>query len=212
MEWLLNHIPLVLTLVFVVISIVRSITQAGKASDEHEVTHDESEEQRRVREIQERIRRKIAERRGGIPPEAPAPPLLAPQAERLPAEQPRPVFRPAPSIPELDPFGGPLKRVFVELEKRVQLPPVALAVMEPNPGELERQTRLAADLKALEEARQLAQRRAAHAAETKDDLARSEAAMRAAGRGRLLEDLGDPQALRRAFVLREVLGTPVGLR
>jgi hypothetical protein len=31
-------------------------------------------------------------------------------------------------------------------------------------------------------------------------------------RGELMDDLRDPQALRRAFVLREVLGPPVALR
>jgi hypothetical protein len=33
-----------------------------------------------------------------------------------------------------------------------------------------------------------------------------------AARGRVVGDLQDPASLRRAIVLREVLGTPVGLR
>ena len=40
----------------------------------------------------------------------------------------------------------------------------------------------------------------------------SEAGLRTAARARLLADLADPQSVRRAFVLREVLGPPVGLR
>jgi hypothetical protein len=40
----------------------------------------------------------------------------------------------------------------------------------------------------------------------------SSAGVRTAARDRTLGDLRDPQALRRAFVLREVLGPPVGLR
>lgn len=207
MDWLLKNTGLLLMLVFVVISIVRSIAQARDNSAKHEAEHDETEEQRRVREIQERIRRKIAERRGEAPSDSSAPPVLEPRVEES-----RPVFRPASTVQELDPFGGPLKRVFAELEKRVALPPVAPVVMETQAGELERQARLAAELKALEEARHVAQRRAAHAAEAKDDVAHAEPAMRSAARARLLEDLSDPEGLRRAFVLREVLGTPVGLR
>jgi hypothetical protein len=36
--------------------------------------------------------------------------------------------------------------------------------------------------------------------------------VQAAARDRILGDLRDPEALRRAFVLREVLGPPVALR
>ena len=40
----------------------------------------------------------------------------------------------------------------------------------------------------------------------------SERGLLTGSRGDLLADLRDPASLRRAFVLREVLGTPVGLR
>ena len=207
MDWLLKNTGLVLMLVFVVISIVRSIAQARKTGAEHEAGHDETEEERRVREIQERIRRKIAERRGEFAPDSSAPPLLAPEPQES-----RPVFRPAPAIPELEPFGGPLKRAFVGLERRVQPATAAPMVLESQGAEIERQTRLAGEMKALEEARPVVQRRPAHAAEIREDVAHSEPAMRTVARARLLEDLSDPQSLRRAFLLREVLGTPVGLR
>jgi hypothetical protein len=67
-------------------------------------------------------------------------------------------------------------------------------------------------MRALEEARAMAQRRAAHVADNKKADAESEQGILTESRARTLEDLRDPQALRRAFVLREVLGTPVGLR
>jgi hypothetical protein len=38
------------------------------------------------------------------------------------------------------------------------------------------------------------------------------AARRTEARRRVLEDLHDPQSIRRTIVLREILGTPVGLR
>jgi hypothetical protein len=40
----------------------------------------------------------------------------------------------------------------------------------------------------------------------------AERAVAARAPARLMEDLRDPAALRRAVLLREVLGTPVGLR
>ena len=207
MDWLLKNVGLLLMVLIVVVSIVRSIAQARETSAKHEAGQDETEEQRRVREIQERIRRKIAERRGESAPVAPAPPLLEPETQES-----RPVFRPAPPTPELEPFGGPLRRAFAELERKVQPPMASPLAAESQAAEVERQARLAAEMKALEEARHVVQRRAAHAAETRDDVAKSEPAMRTVARARLLEDLDDPHSLRRAFVLREVLGTPVGLR
>jgi hypothetical protein len=56
------------------------------------------------------------------------------------------------------------------------------------------------------------QRRAEHRAADRAAEAESEPALRVAARDHVLADLADPQSLRRAFVLREVLGPPVGLR
>jgi len=77
---------------------------------------------------------------------------------------------------------------------------------------LERQQQLANQMRALELARLTEQRRATHAAATLKTAAESEMGMLTASRGDLLADLQDPASLRRAFVLREVLGAPVGLR
>ena len=60
---------------------VRAIKRARQASDEHAATKDETAEQRRVREIQERIRRIAAERRGDRP-------LVVPPPIPLPVERP----------------------------------------------------------------------------------------------------------------------------
>jgi hypothetical protein len=79
-------------------------------------------------------------------------------------------------------------------------------------AEVERQQRIADELKQAEESRLLAQRRAEALAADKRAEAESEAALRSVARDRVMGDLSDPQSLRRAFVLREVLGAPVGLR
>ena len=67
MSWLLQNIPL-LAFAFIVFSVVRAIKRAREQSAEHEAGETESDEQRRVREIQQRLRRVAAERRGRVAP------------------------------------------------------------------------------------------------------------------------------------------------
>ena len=208
-EWIFERLGLVIFLVIFVSQVLRAVLRARKAKTEHEARRDDSSEERRVRELQEQIRRRIATRRGGQAPSDTTPPPLSSE----PAA--RPVPRPATTqLPEL--FGGPLGRMLEELQKRAQPPPLAppppVVVETHNRGELERQQQLADKLKALKDSRVVVQRRAAHVAADKRAVAESEPALRSAGRERALADLNDPESLRRAFILREVLGPPVGLR
>lgn len=195
MNWLLQNIPL-LAFVFIVFSVMRAIKRAREQSAEHEAGESESDEQRRVREIQQRIRRIAAERRG--------------QAAPAPVESDEPPVIVSPPLTEpLDPF----RRVLAELERRVQPAPVATPLaLEVNAAEVARQERLAEEMRVLEEAQALARRRAAQLAAAAQENAASEAGRLTSGRQRLLQDLSDPESLRRAFVLREVLGPPVALR
>ena len=77
---------------------------------------------------------------------------------------------------------------------------------------LERQQQLAEQMRMLEEKRTLVQRRAVEIAAGQKRDAESETGVRASARGELLADLRETSSLRRAFVLREVLGAPVALR
>lgn len=208
MNWLLSNFGVVV-FVIVVISMIRAALKAARISQEHQAGTSETEEQRRVREIQERIRRKIAERRGEVaPPEMAAPTGDAPvEREFVPPVLSR------PSTAPLDPFGGPsARRVIVEqMERRVrQLQPAP--TVEQMSAAIERQEQLAEEMRVLEEKRMIAQRRAAEFAALEKNLAESETGVRTTARGELLADLGNAPSLRRAFVLREVLGAPVGLR
>ena len=81
-----------------------------------------------------------------------------------------------------------------------------------NAAVLERQQQLADQMRALEAARVLEQRRAVQVTAALKTESESERGMLVGSRGGLLADLRDPSSLRRAFVLREVLGPPVGLR
>jgi hypothetical protein len=192
-------------IIFVVISVLRALSKARETKEQHEASQDETDEQRRVREIQERIRR-IAAERGGRTAQTPAPAVL--RSEPVPHRE----VEPPPAVSPLDPFGGPARR-FVELlkEKKAALAePPSLAPT--RSAEVERQERLAAELQALEEKRALAQRRVAELAVAQTAQMNSEEALRAATRDQVLVDLRDPQSVRRAFLLREILGAPVGLR
>ena len=208
-DWIFKNLGVVIFLVIVISQLVRGAMRARKTTEERGTSPVDYDEQRRIRETQERIRRQIAERRGQQAP-APdtAPPPLARQAPPPLAQQE------TTQLPDV--FDGPLGRMLQELQKRAQPQPVAepppMVAARVNSAELERQEQLAAQLKALEDARADAKRRAAHVVEGKRVTAESEPALRSAARGQLLTDLADPKSLRRAFVLREVLGAPVGLR
>ena len=67
-------------------------------------------------------------------------------------------------------------------------------------------------MRSLEDARTLELRRAAQIVVRQNEETESAAGVRTLARGELLADLRDAQGLRRAFVLREVLGAPVALR
>ncbi|HEY0944938.1 MAG TPA: hypothetical protein VGD81_06705 [Opitutaceae bacterium] len=144
------------------------------------------EEAERTRRIQDEIRRKIMERRGA-------------QTAPPPEVAPRPVAM--PTMPDLMDVLRPRE----EPEER----PVSQEA-------LERQRALAARLEELEAQREAARRQAAQAAAAVQ--ARAARAIVAAASAKRQEEhdwlaaLRNSQNARRAIVLREVLGPPVGLR
>jgi len=77
---------------------------------------------------------------------------------------------------------------------------------------LERQQRLAEQMRALETARVTERRKAGETAAAEKTETNSERGQILDSRRELLADVRDTASLRRAFVLREVLGPPVGLR
>ncbi len=77
---------------------------------------------------------------------------------------------------------------------------------------MERQQQLANQMRALEVARTTEGRRAAQVTEGLKTEAASRTGLLTEARASLLAGLRDPTELRRAFVLREILNPPVGLR
>lgn len=143
----------------------------------------------RTRQIREEIRRKIAERqRGGESGGVPVPELVP---EPAADEEPPPLIREVRLEP-VSPAAQAHPRLDAQRAAEI----------------LEQQAALADRLRQVDEMKASAVRRAAFEASTVSP----DAGQRQQRRGALLDDLHDPVALRRAFVLREVLGPPVGLR
>ena len=223
MDWILSHLQLILAIAGAIAywlnarnkeksgepadydgdGLPDNQPQSGRALREQDPTllHDEN-----TRRIQEEIRRKIAERQGGgaVRP-AVSPATLAPaapvaretSAERMPTT-PIPVARRrelAPSPYAMDES----RRATVERE--------AAAV-------LENQRVLAEQLAALKLRRAEAGSTARSLREGTDELTAAGAAglREASEEVSLLSELRNARSLRKAIVLREVLGTPVGLR
>jgi hypothetical protein len=157
-----------------------------------------SEQEERARRIREEIQRKIAERRGQAAP----PPMPAPVFEEREV-----VFREETSFPP------PLRPV----EVPPPMPTREVVTAYVDTEALERQRRLAEQLEQLEAQRREA-RRAAVQVRAEGRTPGATPTATAAGRGAALgvrgvgAELRDPRALRRAIVLREVLGAPVALR
>jgi hypothetical protein len=159
------------------------------------------DQEERARQIREEIRRKIAERRGQVAPAPEAPPPL-PRFDPF-----RPVFQ-----EDAAPVPPPLRPAEPETVREV-------VVVQADSSALERQRQLAEQLEQLEAQRREASRQAARLQEERDR-ARAHSADRSAsppagavlGSRSVAAELRDPRALRRAFVLREVLSAPVALR
>jgi hypothetical protein len=195
-------------IIFIIVAILSQLAAKAKQAEAKRTPAsplarpDDLEQAARTRRIQEEIRRKIAERRGGlIPPPAD---LSTPVEEERP---PAPPAVPRPFVPPLDPFGGPITRTARPVfERRAPEPPPLPA--RPSAA-LARQEEISTQMATLQEKQATAQTTAAaRAAET----SWTAATRTAAGPSAWRNDLRSPADLRRAIVLRELLGPPVALR
>jgi hypothetical protein len=197
-ELLIEKLPVLIFVIVAIVQVARAILKSREAQEEHEQTYDETEEGRRVREIQERLRRVVAERRrqgsdGQPPGPIELPPVLRPEPETAPEEE--------------------MPRTQTTFERtELPAPVIANREHEQRRAEIARQEALAEELRRLNDNRELARRRATHLAEAAVVSQQGETNRRATSRGQLLVDLRQPGSLRRAIVLREVLGPPVALR
>jgi len=185
MDWVLEH----LRLIFIVGGGVawwlnqRKQAQAGKdPAPKQEATFDDPELAERTRKIREEIQRKIEQRARGYAHEQPTLPRGEPEA-------------PPPIIREVAMARQPVQTsARAEAQRQAEI--------------LEEQATMMEKLREAETMKTSAQKRIEFEATTADH----SGAARVASRATVLDDLRTPAALRRAFILREVLGPPVALR
>jgi hypothetical protein len=205
MNWVLEHLQLLIgAAAAIAYYLNRRRTSADGAARPAQARGPDSEEQaERTRRVQEVIRRKIAERRGRAPDVV---------ERRTARERMPPLVRPT-QVPPLDPFGGPMRRIIRKIEDAAAKldQPIDNPEAGAKTSELVRQAKLAEQLRELEVARVAQERRAAEIALVKIKR-RAETRPMPAVFGDVRAVLRDPRELRRAVILREVLGPPVGLR
>ncbi|MBI5381879.1 MAG: hypothetical protein HZA31_08265 [Opitutae bacterium] len=173
-------------------------------------TFEETDDAERARQVQEEIRRKIAERRGQaapppLPRETPADAPIPAPARR--EEAPPPVFQ--------DPVAEMLKEIQKRLAPQPEPPPPAPSPVDEEA--LARQRALEVKMQALEVERRATEEHVAALATSTNFIAdtavsRAGTADSKAPAGSWLAALRDPEQARRAIALREILGPPVALR
>lgn len=206
MKWILEHLQLIIGAAAAIAYFLNR--RARNGGDEETTTNSPTnlgsdEQAERTRRIQEEILRKRAARRS------------APEAEDPQAHRPTipPLVRPS-QIPPIDTFGGPGRQIFRKLERAANestRPQVDEARVRAQADEITRQARLAEQLRELERARREQERRAADikaATLVRPALARATSLPSPSARD-ALRNRGE---LRRAMILREIVGPPVGLR
>jgi hypothetical protein len=158
-----------------------------------------------------KVLRKLGEQTQARTPPTPADfdPELAQRTRRIQEEIRRKIAERRGTVlaPEPVPVESTMEPPVVFAEERVERDYGAS-----DAAVLERQQQLADQMRALEHARAAEHRRATQVTTALRTESESERGQLVGSRGSLLAELRDPAGLRRAFVLREVLGTPVGLR
>lgn len=188
MDWIRDHLQIVIAVAGAIAWWLNQRRQ-GQADGEEaaappETTFEDPALAERTRKIREEIQRKIAERARGFPTET-------------------------PTLPHDDPGEPPLVREVAEPQPSLSRRSSTAQLEAQRQAEiLEEQAALADRLREAEQMKIAALKRARYEAATADN---SDAA-RSLSRSTVLDDLRDPAALRRAFILREVLGPPVALR
>jgi hypothetical protein len=188
-HWLLDNVWAAVIIVAVLDQLRKAVFKRKDGTEEVPPPHEERnfedpELAERTRRIREEIQRKIAERARGYPTEQ-------------------------PTVPRDQPAEPPVVREVVVSEVPSVLRPGASRLEAQRHAEiLEEQAALAEKLREAKLMKAAAVKRAQYEAATADH----SAAARTLSRSTLLGDLHDPAALRRAFILREVLGPPVALR
>jgi hypothetical protein len=188
MDWVTDHIQILFLVAIAVTAILQRLKKTHEGEEPPRPASTAPEEAERTRRIQEDIRRRIMERRG-LDPAAPRPRDDMEEAGPFPAAP--------PMIEEVRPV-------------RVEPAPVVAAADARIAAELKRQQEIVERIRQLETAKHAG----SESARLRSQLRGAEASTAEFRiiEERSLPDLHSRSGLRRAIVLREVLGPPIGLR
>jgi hypothetical protein len=194
MDWIINHLFIV---VFVAIGVANMLAKAKRAGAQPRPPQParsslDPDMAERTRRVQEEIRRKIAERAGRLP--------VAP-----------PIVSTSPSA------GPPARNIFQELARQMAEAKRTAEMSErAQAAEAQAQQRIQDEQKSREqaEARQLAEARRTlqRQPQAEATVVADSGTTAVSARDKLLASLREPDSLRHAWLLREILGEPVGLR
>jgi len=190
MRWITDNLQLVLAIAGALAWWLTQRKQAAAEAEQppphEEKSFEDPELAERTRRIREEIQRKIEQRARGYA-----------------HEQPKPV---RPEVAELPPV---IRELFQEPEPAPVMPRAASRQEAQRQAEiLEEQAAMAEQLRQAKLMKVAAAKRKEFEAATADH----RAAKRTETRSSVLGDLRTPESLRRAFILREVIGPPVALR
>jgi len=189
--WIQEHLQLIIVVGGAIaywLNQRKALQEGGEEGAPGEQSFEDPESAARARRIREDIQRKIEQRTGGRGPE-PAPVARSEPPELPPLFQELLLGRPAQPEPRIE-----QPHTVYEARRHAEI--------------LEQQAALTDQLKQAKEMKALSQRREKFQA----SIANHDEANRMTRNRALTDELRDPAALRRAFILREVLGPPVALR
>lgn len=215
MEWVLEHLQFVIALVVIVVWVLNNLRRQSAGQDEPDrpdardvraPAQTDVDELERTRRIQEEIRRRILARQRGEPVLAPPPPLPVEPAEPPELEEPE-WLEEGPRPPPAKPPPLLAGRVEQAAATTVRGMDAAAAAI------LEQQRLLQEQIDALRAARAVGSAAVprlpavyGHIENSKSEAAAVEV------RRAVREDLAGRDGLRRAILLREILGQPPGLQ
>ncbi|MEI6105509.1 MAG: hypothetical protein WCR49_00730 [Opitutae bacterium] len=185
MDWVSEHLQLIIAIAGAVawwLNQRKQQAQAGTEEPDLEKNFEDPELAERTRRIREEIQRKIEQRSRGGPSAPAAAPALPPILREVVVREP------------VAPVLSRSAQSHLEAQHTAEI--------------LEQQAALMEQLREAQELKAGALRRM----QFETEVASKEEAAGAAVRSALGDDLRNPASLRRAFILREVLGPPVALR
>ncbi len=208
MDWILNHLFTILVIAGVLAQLVQAIRGKKQADGDdttpetpaREYEFEDPELSQRTRDIREQIRRKIAERQRADG--APAPVAVEPEP---PLEETPPLLRDEEEFKERMEAPSAYDQAQQEREP----------AQRPSVWENRRTAELLEQQAALAEKLQEAQLMKAAALKRKEFEATTRMATTSALRvetRELIDGLRDPKEMRRAFLMREIIGPPLALR